>query len=340
MADVNNSVAELITKEGYINGTNAKVAPCAYDSIGYANETQEGIEGVSEYSYGNNQNIPIGDATNLETNSTTLSKGLRAQASSIPRQIMNHFFGRTSFNLNKIHEWFLRFLGYFQTHLRQDNNLWSPTAKYELGDVCFVLDTLVVSGADKHIVRVFRCIKSVSGGLVDVRPVDADTHEVNTEYWQENNVYDELYALRFHGEATDVADGSITTAKLADEAVTRSKLAQGALGFFRVQAQIHGEETLVPFTDFPDFDYDPQATYSAFALPLPSDKAFLVSTCEIGSRDGVMGVIVKPHYVENGEVKTGTGFSRYKFGSNKFGAFRFGQEDTSHDTVTMTVVLF
>ena len=93
MADVNNSVAELITKEGYINGTKAKVAPFAYDSIGYANETQEGIEGVSEYSYGNNQNIPIGDATNLETNSTTLSKGLRAQASSIPRQIMNHFFG-------------------------------------------------------------------------------------------------------------------------------------------------------------------------------------------------------------------------------------------------------
>ena len=53
-----------------------------------------------------------------------------------------------------------------------------------------------------------------------------------------------------------------------------------------------------------------------------------------------MGVIVKPHYVENGEVKTGTGFSRYKFGSGKLGSFRFGQEDTSHDTVTMTVVLF
>ena len=197
MADVNNSVAELITKEGYINGTRAKVAPFAYDSIGYANETQEGIEGVTEYSYGNNQNIPVGDASTLGTNSATLSKGLRAQASSIPRQIMNHFFGRTSFNLNKIHEWFLRFLGYFQTHLRQDNNLWSPTTKYELGDVCFVLDTLVVSRVDKHIVRVFRCIKSVSGGLVNVRPIDADTHKVNTEYWQENNVYDELYALRF-----------------------------------------------------------------------------------------------------------------------------------------------
>lgn len=340
MADVNNNVAELLTKESYINGTKAKVAPFAYDSIGYANETKEGIEGVSEYAYGNNQNIPIGDATNLDTNSTTLSKGLRAQASSIPRQVMNHFFGRTSFNLNKIHEWFLRFLGYFQTHLRQDNNLWSPTAKYELGDVCFVLDTLVVNRTDKHIVRVFRCIKSISGGLVNVRPIDAVTHEVNTEYWQENNVYDELYALHFHGEATDVADGSITTAKLADEAVTRSKLAQGALGFFRVQAQIYGEETFIPFTDFPDFVYDSQAIYTAFALPLPSDTAFLVSTCEIGSRDGVMGVIVKPRYVENGEVKTGTGFSQYRFGSNDFGSFNIGQEDISLSTVTMTVVLF
>lgn len=340
MADVNNSVAELITKEGYINGTKAKVAPFAYDSIGYNNETQRGIEGVSEYSYGNNQNIPIGDATNLETNSTTLYKGFRAQASSIPRQLMNHFLGRTSFNLNKIHEWFLRFLGYFQTHLRQDNNLWSPTTKYELGDVCFVLDTLVVSGVAKHIVRVFRCIKSLSGGLVNVRPIDTDTHEVNTEYWQENNVYDELYSLRFHGEATSVADGSITTAKLADEAVTRSKLAQGALGFFRVQAQIYGEETFIPFTSFPNLDYDPLYTYTAFALPLPSDKDFLVSACEIGSRDGVMGVIVKPRYIENGEVKTGTGFSRYKFGSFKFGSLKFGQEDVSQSTVTMTVVLF
>ena len=229
MTDVNKDVEELITKEGYINGAKAKVAPFSYDSISYANETQKGIEGVSEYSYGNNQNIPIGDAKNLNINATTLAKGFRAQASSIPRQVMNHFFGRTSFNLNKIHEWFLRFLGYFQTHLRQDNNLWSPTAKYELGDVCFVHDTLVANDADKQIVRVFRCIKSVSGGLVNVRPIDTSTHKVNTEYWQESNVYDELYAVRFHGEATNITDGLVTTAKLATEAVTTAKLATEAV---------------------------------------------------------------------------------------------------------------
>ena len=229
MTDVNKDVEELITKEGYINGAKAKVAPFSYDSISYANETQKGIEGVSEYSYGNNQNIPIGDAKNLNINATTLAKGFRAQASSVPRQVMNHFFGRTSFNLNKIHEWFLRFLGYFQTHLRQDNNLWSPTAKYELGDVCFVHDTLVANDADKQIVRVFRCIKSVSGGLVNVRPIDTSTHKVNTEYWQESNVYDELYAVRFHGEATNITDGLVTTAKLATGAVTTAKLATGAV---------------------------------------------------------------------------------------------------------------
>ena len=282
MTDVNKDVEELITKEGYINGAKAKVAPFSYDSISYANETQKGIEGVSEYSYGNNQNIPIGDAKNLNINATTLAKGFRAQASSVPRQVMNHFFGRTSFNLNKIHEWFLRFLGYFQTHLRQDNNLWSPTAKYELGDVCFVHDTLVANDADKQIVRVFRCIKSVSGGLVNVRPIDTSTHKVNTEYWQESNVYDELYAVRFHGEATNITDGLVTTAKLATGAVTASKCAGDVVKSVNGKTPTNGNVAI----DLPSVSYPISIANGGTGVTSQGEinKAF-VRDLELGTND-------------------------------------------------------
>lgn len=78
-----------------------KVARFAYTDEAYtANDTN----GVSEYNVNNAQNIPTADASVLKVNETVLSKGYRAQASSITRMLINHFFGRMSYNLNKVND--------------------------------------------------------------------------------------------------------------------------------------------------------------------------------------------------------------------------------------------
>lgn len=78
---------------------NNKVANFAYTQEAYEYNK---IDGVSEYDVNNAQNIPIADAETLDVNSTVLDKGYRSQASSITRMLMNHFLGRTSYNLNKV----------------------------------------------------------------------------------------------------------------------------------------------------------------------------------------------------------------------------------------------
>ena len=78
-----------------------KVARFAYTDEAY---TTNDANGVAEYNVNNAQNIPTADASVLKVNETVLSKGYRAQASSITRMLLNHFFGRMSYNLNKVND--------------------------------------------------------------------------------------------------------------------------------------------------------------------------------------------------------------------------------------------
>ena len=78
-----------------------KVARFAYTEEAYATND---ANGVTEYNVNNDQNIPTADASVLKVNETVLSKGYRAQASSITRMLVNHFFGRMSYNLNKVND--------------------------------------------------------------------------------------------------------------------------------------------------------------------------------------------------------------------------------------------
>ena len=78
-----------------------KVARFAYTDEAY---TTNDANGVAEYNVNNAQNIPTADASVLKVNETVLSKGYRAQASSITRMLVNHFFGRMSYNLNKVND--------------------------------------------------------------------------------------------------------------------------------------------------------------------------------------------------------------------------------------------
>ena len=78
-----------------------KVAHFAYTNKAY---TTNDANGVAEYNVNNAQNIPTADASVLKVNETVLSKGYRAQASSVTRMLLNHFFGRVSYNLNKVND--------------------------------------------------------------------------------------------------------------------------------------------------------------------------------------------------------------------------------------------
>lgn len=78
-----------------------KVARFAYTDEAY---TTNDANGVTEYDVNKAQNIPTADASVLKVNETVLSRGYRAQASSITRMLVNHFFGRMSYNLNKVND--------------------------------------------------------------------------------------------------------------------------------------------------------------------------------------------------------------------------------------------
>lgn len=80
-----------------------KVAKFAYTDEAY---NQNDANGVTEYNVNNAQNIPTADPSVLKVNNTVLSKGYRAQASSITRMLMNHFLGRLSYNVNKVNDGF------------------------------------------------------------------------------------------------------------------------------------------------------------------------------------------------------------------------------------------
>ena len=76
-----------------------KLAPFSYEATAYDNDIAEGTD---TYDFSNPQNIPVATADILQVNPTVLAKGFRSQVSSLPRMLLNHFFGRTSYNLNKL----------------------------------------------------------------------------------------------------------------------------------------------------------------------------------------------------------------------------------------------
>ena len=80
-----------------------KVSRFAYTEQAY---TDNNADGVTVYDVNNDQNIPVGTASVMKVNQTVIEKGWRARASSITRMLMNHFLGRTSYNLNKVNDWF------------------------------------------------------------------------------------------------------------------------------------------------------------------------------------------------------------------------------------------
>lgn len=97
MAGITEELETLEEKETKL--TNNKVARFCYEERAY---TEDDANGVDNYDFSKPQNIPNATASVLDVNPTVLDKGFRSQASSLPRMTINHFFGRVSYNLNKV----------------------------------------------------------------------------------------------------------------------------------------------------------------------------------------------------------------------------------------------
>ena len=97
----NTTYTEDLTKVKRVADTleNNKVAKFAYTEEAYV---QDNADGVVDYNFNRANNIPVGTPEILNVNETILTKGYRARSSSITRMLVNHFFGRISYNLNKI----------------------------------------------------------------------------------------------------------------------------------------------------------------------------------------------------------------------------------------------
>lgn len=108
-----------------------KVANFAYTNHAYENPLTE-ADGVASYDPDAEQNIPNANPSTLLVNSTILTKGWRAQASSITRMLMNHFLGRCSYNLNKVNDLFSLFLTKLMLFLGKANGIATLDANTRL----------------------------------------------------------------------------------------------------------------------------------------------------------------------------------------------------------------
>lgn len=118
---IRDNILTLKNKEGTLTGN--KVCNFAYDDTAYNDDTTAGANGVTTYNYNNHNNIPVKDPTVLKTNTTIISKGFRSQVSVLPRMLLNHIFGRVSYNLNKTVDTFNALLTNLYTYIGQPNGL-------------------------------------------------------------------------------------------------------------------------------------------------------------------------------------------------------------------------
>jgi hypothetical protein len=92
------------------------------------------IEGVSAFDVNSEQNIPLEGYTNF--NETVRGKGVRTQGASLPRMGLNHFFGRTSYNLNKLIQKLSLWMDIDIAARAHNAAEYDPEAPYKTNDVC------------------------------------------------------------------------------------------------------------------------------------------------------------------------------------------------------------
>lgn len=85
--------------------------------------TNNEADGHDDFVYGRSNNIPTASASVMETNQSVLDNGYQAQASSVTRKLLTHFFGRSSYNINKTVEVVRGLIAYIKDYLGTANGI-------------------------------------------------------------------------------------------------------------------------------------------------------------------------------------------------------------------------
>ena len=75
------------------------VSRFCYNSTAYANDD---VDSPESYDYNQDNNIPSSSLTDIKLTESQVDKGFRVTFPTIPKMFLNHFFGRVSYNLNKM----------------------------------------------------------------------------------------------------------------------------------------------------------------------------------------------------------------------------------------------
>ena len=129
MSDIFDNLEDIKAKHDVI--VTQKVARFSYTDQAY---TDDDANGVAVYDFANEQNVPTKETTQVRT--VVLDKGVRTQAASLPRDAINHFFGRVSYNLNKLNDWFNTVIADLLANFATNGNRYSSFAKYKQDDTC------------------------------------------------------------------------------------------------------------------------------------------------------------------------------------------------------------
>jgi len=130
--------ATLKTMQDKVNGLdNNRVANFSYTDNAFNNDDVNGTEG---FNVSAENNIPTKGNTDL--NDTILNKGMRAQTASITRGMLNHFFGRLSYNLNKWIQIGKSLLQHIAKASAHNCFEYDANAKYLQDDLCYIVQTV------------------------------------------------------------------------------------------------------------------------------------------------------------------------------------------------------
>jgi len=116
-----------------------KVANFSYTDAAY---TGDDVTGVTVYDVESDMNVPVGTSEAMDLNSTILNKGMRAQVSSLPRDALNHLFGRISYNLNKLVDKVNNLTDLIARTIIHNAFEYDENAPYILGDICYVVESI------------------------------------------------------------------------------------------------------------------------------------------------------------------------------------------------------
>ena len=164
-------------EEGLVNN---KVINFSYTQNAY---NCNDVNGVYNYDVCCGNNIPVADASIVKINDTVVTKGYRSKASSITRMLVNHIFGRVSYNLNKVHDNFLTFISSMLSSLGTANGIATLDENGRLPYSQLPESAVEIKGTWNASTNVWTGNNGSTGSLISGTGTIGDVYIVTTEGW-------------------------------------------------------------------------------------------------------------------------------------------------------------